>query len=86
MRALKRVLAVSALAAPLVVGCAGLASAQEDLSANFDQGQFAANQSGAGEAATTSVVSPYGVQHTDFMIWADDSGVSGGFNGAGASY
>ncbi|MFE7526624.1 hypothetical protein ACFU7Y_12945 [Kitasatospora sp. NPDC057542] len=86
MRAVKRVLAVGALTAPLVIGCAGLASAQEGLDANFGKGQFVANQNGAGVADVNSVVSPDGVQHTDFWIWADDSGVSGAFSGSGATW
>ncbi|WP_030244797.1 hypothetical protein [Streptomyces sp. NRRL S-350] len=86
MRAFKRVLAVSALTAPLVIGCAGLASAQEGLSADFGKGAFIANQHGAGVAAVESAVSPDGISHADFFIWADDNGVSGSFTGSGASW
>ncbi|MFD5434436.1 hypothetical protein ACFWJ4_20060 [Kitasatospora sp. NPDC127067] len=86
MRALKRVLAVSALTVPLVIGAAGLASAHEGLDANWGSGQFIVNQYGAGVADANSVVSPDGVQHTDFWIWADDNGVSGAFTGSGATW
>ncbi|MFJ9442855.1 hypothetical protein ACIRRH_13415 [Kitasatospora sp. NPDC101235] len=86
MRAVKRVLAVGALTAPLVIGCAGLASAQEGLDANFGKGQFVANQNGAGVADTNSVVNADGTQHTNFWVWADDSGVSGAFAGSGATW
>ncbi|MFD8478451.1 hypothetical protein [Kitasatospora sp. NPDC059673] len=84
MRALKRVLAVTAFAAPLALGCAGFASAQDSVAAHFSEDQFAANQNGAGETEESSVVSPYGVYHTDFGVWADDTGVSGGFSDADA--
>ncbi|MFJ6777395.1 hypothetical protein ACIQOV_41665 [Kitasatospora sp. NPDC091257] len=86
MRALKRVLAVSALTVPLVIGAAGLASAQEGLDATWGSGQFIVNQHGAGVADANSVVNSDGVQHTDFWIWADDSGVSGAFTGSGATW
>ncbi|MFE4977898.1 hypothetical protein ACFRAR_38070 [Kitasatospora sp. NPDC056651] len=86
MRALKRVLAASAIAVPLVIGCAGLASAQEGLDANFGAGQFVANQNGAGAASANSVLNSDGVQHTDFWIWSDDTGVSGAFTGSGATW
>ncbi|WP_316527203.1 hypothetical protein [Kitasatospora brasiliensis] len=86
MRAFQRVLAVSALAAPLVIGCAGLASAQEGLDANYGAGQFVADQNGAGVADTNSVVTSDGVQHTNFFIWSDDTGVTGAFTGAGATW
>ncbi|MEV7185257.1 hypothetical protein [Kitasatospora sp. NPDC093102] len=85
MRALKRVVAVGALTVPLVIGCAGLASATEGIDANFGKGFFVANQNGAGVAAVESHVGPDGISHADFWIWADDNGVSGSFTGAGAS-
>ncbi|MER6304233.1 hypothetical protein ABT247_32460 [Kitasatospora sp. NPDC001539] len=86
MRALKRVLAVSALTAPLVIGCAGLASAQEGLDADWGKGQFVANQNGAGVAGAESHVGSDGISHADFWLWADDNGVSGSFAGSGASW
>ncbi|MER7845073.1 hypothetical protein ABTZ03_14150 [Kitasatospora sp. NPDC096077] len=86
MRTLQRVLAVGALAAPLVLGCAGLASAQEGLEANYGTGQFVANENGAGIADANSAVTSDGAQHTNYWIWADDSGVSGAFTGAGATW
>ncbi|MFJ9457745.1 hypothetical protein ACIRST_22005 [Kitasatospora sp. NPDC101447] len=86
MRAFKRVLAVGALTAPLVIGCAGLASATEGLSADFGKGGFMANQNGAGVAAVESAVSPDGVSHAGFWILADDNGVSGSFAGSGATW
>ncbi|MFJ6620418.1 hypothetical protein ACIQOW_22965 [Kitasatospora sp. NPDC091335] len=86
MRALKRVVAVGALTVPLVIGCAGLASAQEGLDASFGKGQFIANENGAGVASTQSSVSPDGVSHADFWIWADDTGVYGSFTGSGATW
>ncbi|MFF7993252.1 hypothetical protein ACFZDG_26075 [Kitasatospora xanthocidica] len=86
MRAFKRVLTVAALTTPLVIGCAGLASANEGLSADFGKGAFVANQNGAGVAAVESSVSPDGISHAGFLIWADDNGVSGSFAGSGASW
>ncbi|MFJ6774790.1 hypothetical protein ACIQOV_28175 [Kitasatospora sp. NPDC091257] len=86
MRALKRVLAVGSLAVPLVLGCAGLASAHDGLDASWGKGQFIANQSGAGVAGSESSVGPDGVSHIDFWIWADDNGVSGSFTGSSATW
>ncbi|MFJ4187210.1 hypothetical protein [Kitasatospora sp. NPDC089509] len=86
MRTIQRVLAVGALAAPLVLGCAGLASAQEGFDANYGQGQFLADENGAGVAGTQSSVSSDGVQHTDFFVWSDDTGVTGAFTGSGATW
>ncbi|GAB7188419.1 hypothetical protein ATKI12_8250 [Kitasatospora sp. Ki12] len=86
MRAFKRVLTVAALTAPLVMGCAGLASAQEGLSADYGKGAFVANQNGAGVGALESSVSPDGIAHAEFFIWADENGVSGSFVGSGASW
>ncbi|PJN29279.1 hypothetical protein [Kitasatospora sp. CB02891] len=86
MRAVKRALAVTALAAPLVIGCAGLASAQEGLDANFGEGQFVADQNGSGVADANSAVGADGLQHTDFWIWSDDTGISGAFAGSGATW
>jgi len=86
MRAFKRAVAAVALTVPVLIGGAGLAAAQEGLDANYGKGQFVANQHGAGVADTNSVVTADGVQHTDFWIWADDNGVSGSFNGSGATW
>ncbi|MEU1283903.1 hypothetical protein [Kitasatospora sp. NPDC005856] len=86
MRALKRVLAVSALTVPLVIGCAGLASATEGLDASWGQGFFTANQHGAGVGANESSVSSDGVSHANFWIWSDDDGVTGSFTGSGATW
>ncbi|MFD7529894.1 MULTISPECIES: hypothetical protein [unclassified Streptomyces] len=86
MRTFTRALAVGTLAVPVLIGCAGLASADEGLDADWGKGQFIANQNGAGVADANSTVSPDGVQHTDFWIWADDSGVSGSFTGSGATW
>ncbi|KIQ66177.1 hypothetical protein TR51_00295 [Kitasatospora griseola] len=85
MRAVKRVLALGALTAPLVIGCAGLASA-DDFDAHFDKSQFIANESGAGFANTGSFVDENGVEHHAFWIWADDNGVSGSFLDSGAHF
>ncbi|MEV7599224.1 hypothetical protein AB0O91_17765 [Kitasatospora sp. NPDC089797] len=86
MRTIQRVLAVGALAAPLVLGCAGLASAQGGLEANYGAGQFLADENGTGVAGTSSSVTPDGAQHTDFYVWSDDTGVTGAFTGAGATW
>ncbi|MEV7188149.1 hypothetical protein [Kitasatospora sp. NPDC093102] len=86
MRAVKRVLAVGAITAPLVIGCAGLASAQEGLDASFGQGYFTANQNGAGFGANQSSVSPDGLSHATAWTYADNEGVTGGFTGAGATW
>ncbi|MFB6814442.1 hypothetical protein ACFCV8_07845 [Streptomyces sp. NPDC056347] len=81
-----RALAVGALAVPVLIGCAGLASADEGLDANWGNGQFVANQNGAGLAGADSSVSADGIQHSDFWVWSDDSGVSGSFTGSGATW
>ncbi|MGW4384893.1 hypothetical protein [Kitasatospora sp. NPDC004531] len=86
MRAIKRVLAVGALTGPLMIGCAGLASADQDPSAHFSQIQFAADANGACFSKVFSVVSPNGVEHGNQVICADSSGVSGFFTEAGASF
>ncbi|MGW7449468.1 hypothetical protein [Kitasatospora sp. NPDC054795] len=86
MRALKRVLAVGSLAVPLVIGCAGLASAHDGLDAGWGKGRFIANQNGAGVVGSESSVALDGVSHIDFRIWADDNGVSGSFAGSSATW
>ncbi|MEU3567544.1 hypothetical protein AB0E96_03800 [Kitasatospora sp. NPDC036755] len=86
MRAVKRVLAVAALTTPLVIGCAGLASATEGLDASFGQGFFTANQNGAGFGANQSSVSPDGLSHATAWTYADDTGVTGSFTGSGATW
>ncbi|MFJ9691837.1 hypothetical protein [Kitasatospora sp. NPDC101183] len=85
MRTVRRVLAVSALTVPLVIGCAGLASAHEGIEANFGKGYFTVGPNGAGVAGVESHVGPDGVSHADFWIWADDNGTSGSFTGSGAN-
>ncbi|OKJ05637.1 hypothetical protein [Kitasatospora sp. CB01950] len=86
MRAIKRVLAIGALTAPLVMGCAGLASAQEGLDANFGQGQFVAGGEASGVGDTNSAVGADGAQHADFWIWSDSTGVSGAGDNSGAGW
>ncbi|WP_316520386.1 hypothetical protein [Kitasatospora brasiliensis] len=86
MRALKHVLAVGALTVPLVIGCAGLASATEGLDASFGKGQFVVNENGAGVAGTESSVSSDGISHADYWMWVDETGVYGSFTGAGATW
>ncbi|MFJ7911006.1 hypothetical protein [Kitasatospora sp. NPDC096204] len=86
MRAVKRVLAVAALTTPLVIGCAGLASATEGLDASFGQGFFTANQNGAGFGANQSTVSPDGLSHATAWTYADNEGISGSYTGAGAAW
>ncbi|OKJ05636.1 hypothetical protein [Kitasatospora sp. CB01950] len=85
MRAIKRVLALGALTAPLVIGCAGLAAADEP-SAHFSQSQFVANEDGAGEAGVSSVVSPNCVEHIKGWVWSGDEGVTGSFSDSGAHF
>ncbi|MFD8478452.1 hypothetical protein [Kitasatospora sp. NPDC059673] len=92
MRALKRVLAVTALAAPLVIGCAGLASAHEGHEghegpeAHFSQNQFVANEEGAGEAHVFSEVDGDGVEHGVSCVFAGDEGVEGSHTESGADF
>ncbi|MFD7645524.1 hypothetical protein ACFV4P_33280 [Kitasatospora sp. NPDC059795] len=86
MRALKRVLAVGALTAPLMIGCAGLASANEGPEAHWGNTSFVADETGACFAQSFSVVSPNGVEHGSHLICADSTGVSGFFTDAGASW
>ncbi|MGX4734729.1 hypothetical protein ACI1MP_01940 [Kitasatospora griseola] len=86
MRGIKRVLAVTALAAPLAIGCAGLASAHEGPEAHFEKGQFVANEEGAGEANVFSKVDEGGVEHGAGWVFAGDEGVEGSHNEAGAHF
>ncbi|OKJ03383.1 hypothetical protein [Kitasatospora sp. CB01950] len=86
MRAVKRVLAIGALAAPLVIGCAGLASATEEPSAHFVSGHFAANEDVAAEAFVASFVSPDCVEHIKGEVAATDEGVVGGVTEDGAHF
>ncbi|MFD5438511.1 hypothetical protein ACFWJ4_40985, partial [Kitasatospora sp. NPDC127067] len=86
MRALKRVVAVGALTVPLVLGCAGLASAHEGIDANYGKGFFTANEDAAALAAVESHVGHDGVSHASFWIIAEDEGVTGSFTGAGATF
>lgn len=86
MRAIKRVLAVGALAAPLVIGCAGLAAADDGVGAHFDHGQFVANEEGAGLADVSSHVSPDCVDHIKGWVFAGDDGVDGSFTESGAHF
>ncbi|MGW4378734.1 hypothetical protein [Kitasatospora sp. NPDC004531] len=85
MRAIQRVLAVGALAAPLVIGCAGLASADEP-SAHFVQGAFEASAAGAGEAFVSSQVSEHCVEHMAGAVFAGDEGVAGSLTDSGATF
>ncbi|MFJ6382268.1 hypothetical protein ACIQI7_19975 [Kitasatospora sp. NPDC092039] len=84
MGAVKRVLTIAAFTAPLVIGCAGLASAQ-GVDASYGQGYFTANQNGAGFGINESSVGPDGVSHVKAWTWADDNGVSGGYTASGAT-
>ncbi|MFE6506001.1 hypothetical protein, partial [Kitasatospora sp. NPDC057738] len=86
MRALKRVVAVGALTVPLMLGCAGLASAHGDIDANYGKGFFTANEDAAALAAVESHVGHDGVSHASFWIIAEDEGVTGSFTGAGATF
>ncbi|GAB2891963.1 hypothetical protein [Streptomyces mayteni] len=83
---IRTTIAALALAAAGLLGAAGTATAQEGFDAGFGQGQFVVNENGAGVAGTESSASSDGVQHTDFWIWSDDTGVSGSFTGSGATW
>ncbi|MFI2611676.1 hypothetical protein [Kitasatospora sp. NPDC018619] len=86
MRAVKRVLAVAALTTPLVIGCAGLASASEGLDANYGKGAFVVNENLAAAGALESSVSSDGVSHAEFWVLSDDTGTYGSFVGSGATW
>ncbi|MFF0297328.1 hypothetical protein ACFYS8_15780 [Kitasatospora sp. NPDC004615] len=92
MRAIKRVLAIGALAAPLVIGCAGLASAHEGHEghegpeAHFSQSHFVANEEVAGESKVFSEVEPGGVEHGEACVFAGDEGVEGSHTESGAHF
>ncbi|MEV7119666.1 hypothetical protein [Kitasatospora griseola] len=86
MRGLKRVLTVTALATPLVFGCVGLASAQGGGGANLGADQFISAENGAGVTSDNSADTGGAVQHADFGIWSDDTGVSGGSAGTDAAF
>ncbi|MGW4380791.1 hypothetical protein [Kitasatospora sp. NPDC004531] len=85
MRGLKRALTVGALAVPLALG-GGLASAQQDPSANFGADQFVSGGAGAGANDDNSAVGGEAVQHADFGVWADNSGVSSGSADSAADF
>ncbi|MFI9787070.1 hypothetical protein ACIHEI_26720 [Kitasatospora sp. NPDC051984] len=89
MRAIKRVLAIGALAAPLVIGCAGLASAHEGHEgpeAHFSKSQFVANEEVAGESKVFSEVEPGEVEHGEACVFAGDEGVEGSHTESGAHF
>ncbi|MGW4384443.1 hypothetical protein [Kitasatospora sp. NPDC004531] len=86
MRAVQRVLALGALAAPLVIGCAGLASAHEEPSAHYVHGDFVAGPAGAGEDFIGSFVSEHGVEHIAGAVFAGDEGVAGTGTDSGAQF
>ncbi|MFD8599800.1 hypothetical protein ACFV1L_32820 [Kitasatospora sp. NPDC059646] len=86
MRALHRTVAALALTAPVLLGCAGLASAQEGLNADYGHGQFYVGEQGAGVMDTNSVVSPDGPQFSNFWVFAGPDSISGEFIGSGATY
>ncbi|MFG2694165.1 hypothetical protein ACIHEI_09630 [Kitasatospora sp. NPDC051984] len=95
MRALTRTVAALGLAAPVLLGCAGLAFAGDGggidemgdrPEAHFVDFDFAANEDVAALAFTASFVSPDGVEHASGVVVASDEGVFGGATDAGASW
>ncbi|WP_152645148.1 hypothetical protein [Kitasatospora griseola] len=97
MRALTRTVAALSLAAPVLLGCAGLAAAHEggDMGAaqegsspeaHFVEVQFIANETTAGIAGSGSFVTPNSVEHFSGFAVADDEGVSGSATDSGASW
>ncbi|MFD8479684.1 hypothetical protein [Kitasatospora sp. NPDC059673] len=94
MRALTRTVAALGLAAPVLLGCAGLASAHEDMDegkgnspeAHFLQVDFIADEDAAGIAATGSFVTPNSVEHFSAFALATDEGVTGSATDSGASW
>ncbi|MEV8455369.1 hypothetical protein AB0467_25960 [Streptomyces sp. NPDC052095] len=83
---IRTALAALTLATAGLIGAAGAACAQDGPDANWGQGQFIVNQTGAGVESAQSSVAPDGVSHAGFWIWSDESGVSGSFNGSGATW
>ncbi|MFJ5924024.1 hypothetical protein ACIQF6_15645 [Kitasatospora sp. NPDC092948] len=96
MRALTRTVAALSLAAPVLLGCAGLASAHDvddnagmggsSPEAHFATVDFIANATTAGIAGSGSFVSPNSVEHFSGFAVADDSGISGSATDAGAHW
>jgi len=94
MRALTRTVAAIGLAAPVLLGCAGLASAHDDggmgggssPEAHFATVDFIANATTAGIAGSGSFVTPNSVEHFSGFAVADDSGISGSATDAGANW
>ncbi|MFD7641156.1 hypothetical protein ACFV4P_10935 [Kitasatospora sp. NPDC059795] len=91
MRAITRTVAALGLAAPVLLGCAGLAAAHEggmgeEPSAHFVTGNFVANEVGAGISATGSEVTENSVEHFTGFAFADDDGVSGSLTESGANW
>ncbi|MFF2014066.1 hypothetical protein ACFVWY_34075 [Streptomyces sp. NPDC058195] len=83
---IRTALAALTLATAGLLGAAGAASAQEGLDASWGQGQFFVNQNGAGVQGAQSSAAADGVSNAGFWIMADDSGVSGSYNGSGATW
>ncbi|MGW4381264.1 hypothetical protein [Kitasatospora sp. NPDC004531] len=97
MRALTRTVAALGLAAPVLLGCAGLAAAHEgDLDAaniggsgpeaHFLDVNFLANADAAGLAADFSSVTPNSVEHFSGATIATNEGVFGSATDSGASW
>ncbi|MFB6819581.1 hypothetical protein ACFCV8_34130 [Streptomyces sp. NPDC056347] len=83
---IRTALAALTLATAGLLGAAGAASAEEGLDASWGQGQFFVNETGAGVQSAQSSAAADGVSRAGFWILADDSGVSGSFNGSGVTY
>ncbi|MEV7777623.1 hypothetical protein [Kitasatospora sp. NPDC088351] len=86
MRTAHRVLAVSALALPLVIGGATVASATESVhvpNANFTQGAFAVGPNGSAIHFTDVDFGPNGATFFEGTLVIGPTGVAGNFTETG---
>ncbi|MEV7782839.1 hypothetical protein [Kitasatospora sp. NPDC088351] len=88
MRTVHRVLAVSAIALPLVIGGATIASAHDGSpvpNANFDQGAFAVGPNGSAAQLTDVDFGPGGASFLSAALAIGANGVGGNFTETGIS-
>ncbi|MFJ2864300.1 hypothetical protein [Kitasatospora sp. NPDC087314] len=87
MRTAYRVLAVSALALPLVVGGATIASADSPVpTANFDHGAFSVGPNGSALHVTDVDFGPGGASYLNAFLVIGPDGVAGDFTETGIGH
>ncbi|MFI9332458.1 hypothetical protein ACIGZJ_33620 [Kitasatospora sp. NPDC052868] len=87
MRIVHRVLAASAIAIPLVIGGASIASADTGVPhANFDQGAFSVGPNGSALHITDVQFGPDGATFLDAILVIGPTGVAGTFTETGIGH